>query len=138
MNISCAKPELISGVGYITAIDLPGRFETVALANVLEYIEKMWELLDRLRARVSPKRFLIRVPMIDRHWTAYSRRERGFPYFSDQTHFIEFTLECYIQEMQGTCFAVSSCGVKWGALYAEVVPVDISTVLAGTNEGHVS
>ncbi|KAB2891954.1 MAG: hypothetical protein F9K32_02160 [Desulfobulbaceae bacterium] len=138
MNISCVKPSLIPGFGDIAAIDLPCRFETVVLSSVLENIGKRVELLDRLRAKVFPKRFLIRVPMIDRDWTDCFRRLLGLPYFSDPTHFIEFTLECFIQEMQETRFAVSSCEVKWGALYAEVVPVDISTVLSGTNEGPVS
>lgn len=125
-------------VGDITTIDLPGRFETVVLSNVLEHIEKRRELLDRLRMKVSPKRFLIRIPMIDRDWMVYFRRELGLPYCSDPTHFIEYTLESFIQEMKEARLAVSSYEVKWGALYAEVVPVDISTVLAGTNEGHVS
>lgn len=138
MNISCPKPDLIYGVGDITKIDLPGRFETVVLSNVLEHIEKRLELLERLKTKVSPKRFLIRVPMIDRDWTVYFRRELGLPYFSDPTHFIEYTLESFVQEMQEARLAVSSYEVKWGELYAEVVPVDSRSVLAGTNEGPVS
>lgn len=138
MKISCAKPDLISGVKDIMTIELPGSFETVVLSNVLEHIENRRELLDRLRAKVSPKSFLIMVPMIDRDWIISFRRELGLPYFSDPTHFIEYTLESFIQEMQEARLAVSSYEVKWGELYTEVVSVGTSTVLAGTNEGTVS
>jgi 2-polyprenyl-3-methyl-5-hydroxy-6-metoxy-1,4-benzoquinol methylase len=131
-------PNLTYIVGDITTTDLPGRFETVVLSNVLEHIENRLELLHRLREKVSPKRFLIRVPMIDRDWMVYFRRELELPYFSDSTHFIEYTLESFLQEMKEARLEVSSYVVKWGELYAEAVPLDNGTAAAGTKVVPVS
>lgn len=76
--------------------------------------------------------------MIDRDWMFYFRRELGLPYFSDSTHFIEYTLEGFIQEMQETRLEVSSYEVKWEELYAEVVPLDNGIAAAGTKVEPVS
>lgn len=42
-------------VGDITKIDFPGKFETIVFSKVMAHIENRQELLDRLRAKVSPK-----------------------------------------------------------------------------------
>ncbi len=115
-------PRLTFIVGDICEIPLPEDVQTVVLSNVLEHIENRSDLLGRLIEKICPQRFLIRVPMLDRDWMVYFRQELGLPCFSDPTHFVEYTLEGFYLEMEEFGLAVASYEVKWGELYAEVIP----------------
>jgi SAM-dependent methyltransferase len=109
-------------LGDICEISLPEKVETVVLSNVLEHIENRNNLLRRLNQKLSPERFLIRVPMSNRDWTVSFRKELNLPCFNDPGHFTEYTLESFCQEMKAAGLVVNSSEVMWGELYAEVVP----------------
>ena len=117
------NPNLHFIVGDITDTVLPEDVETIVMSNVLEHIEKRQSLLDRLNRELSPRRFLIRVPMINRDWVVPFRIELGLPYFADPTHFIEYTREIFEDEMHQSGLEVVSYEVKWGEIYAEVIPI---------------
>jgi len=108
-------------LGDICEIALPHDVQTVVMSNVLEHIENRNDLLRRLKQKISPSRFLIRVPMSNRDWAVPFRKELDLPHFNDPTHFTEYTLQSFYQEMDMVGLTVTSCEVMWGELYAEVV-----------------
>lgn len=116
-------PNLTFIVGDIIDSTLPEKIETVVMSNVLEHIDRRQYLLSRLCEELAPRRFLIRVPMINRDWLVAFKMELGLSYFADPTHFIEYTQETFVEEMTLAGLTVASYEVKWGEIYAEVVSV---------------
>lgn len=110
-------------IGDITHNMVTEDIDTVVLSNVLEHIDNRCGLLRQLNESLQPQRFLIRVPMMNRDWLVYFRKELGLPYFSDPTHFIEYTVGSFNEEMDRAGLSVSEYEIKWGELYAEVVSV---------------
>lgn len=101
--------------------DLPREpFETIVLSNTLEHIEHRVEFLVSVQSRVRPRRWLIRVPMLDRDWRVPLRRELGMFYFSDATHFTEYTRESFEAEMEAAGLGVRHLQVNWGEIWVEV------------------
>jgi hypothetical protein len=64
---------------------------------------------------------LIRVPLIERDWLVSLKKEMGLNYFSDPTHYIEYTKESFDQEVTEAGLKVKSIQCKWGEIWAEVV-----------------
>jgi SAM-dependent methyltransferase len=96
------------------------RFDVIVLSNVLEHIEHRAEFLREVQARVSPSRWLIRVPMFNRDWRPPLRQELGLFAYSDPTHYTEYTRESFDAEMAGVGFQVRHLQVNWGEIWAEV------------------
>jgi SAM-dependent methyltransferase len=96
------------------------RYDAIVLSNVLEHIQDRVGFLMSLRKRCHPTRFLIRVPMIDRSWYVPMRRELGLPYFSDDTHCVEYTLDSFQLEMSAAGLGISHYQINWGEIWAEV------------------
>lgn len=94
----------------------------VTLSNVLEHIENRVSFIKKLMENIKwkdKKRFLIRVPMVDRDWVAVHKKNLGLDYRLDKTHFTEYTLESFgkeIEEIGG--LKIKSHSVKFGELYA--------------------
>lgn len=107
--------------GDALSYDFAEPVDTVVLSNVLEHIQDRPALLRRIQDSTRPKRWLIRVPWIDRHWMVPLCRELGLAYFSDVTHFTEYTLESFPEEMTAAGFKVTEFGTRWGEIWAEVV-----------------
>ncbi len=106
-------------------LDLPDeRFDVVVLSNVLEHIERRPDFLRRIVAKLHPQRLLIRVPMFDRNWHVPMRKELGLYYFSDPTHFTEYTSASFAREMEQAGLAILHQQVNWGELWAEVAVAD--------------
>ena len=99
-----------------------GSFETVMLSNVLEHIQDRLNFLERIRRHLGPRRLLIRVPMFNRDWRIPMRQELGLSYFSDPTHYIEYTRETFEREMREARLAVVHLQINWGEIWAEVRP----------------
>lgn len=97
-------------------------FDTVVMSNVLEHIEHRVDFLLRVIDKIHPKRFLIRVPMFNRDWRVPLRKELGLAYFSDPTHFTEYTQESFSQEMKGTNLRILHMEIRWGEIWAEAIP----------------
>ena len=103
--------------------DLPDEhFDVVVLSNVLEHIEDRVDLLRAIQRKVTPGRFLIRVPLFERDWRVALRKELGLFYFSDPTHYIEYTVESFKAEMRQAGLNVTELQVRWGEIWAEVAP----------------
>jgi SAM-dependent methyltransferase len=113
-------------VSYVEADALTwepdGPFDVVVLSNVLEHIAERTRLLRRWLDLAPGPRFLIRVPMFDRHWLVPVCRELGLPYFSDATHEIEYTEAAFREEMREAGLGVTHLQVNWGEIWAELVP----------------
>lgn len=102
-------------------VDLPeGPFDVIVFSNVLEHIDQRVTFLQKVQESVRPDRWLIRVPMIDRDWRVPLRQELGLPYFSDGTHFTEYTRESFCHEMSEAGLFVSELIINWGEIWAEV------------------
>jgi 2-polyprenyl-3-methyl-5-hydroxy-6-metoxy-1,4-benzoquinol methylase len=98
----------------------PGPFDVVIASNVLEHIDDRLRFLTTIQRQLAPRRWLIRVPMIDRDWRVPLRQELGLRHFSDPTHCTEYTRESFEREMAAAAFAVRHLQVNWGEIWAEV------------------
>lgn len=95
----------------------------VTLSNVLEHIEDRVGFLTALINKinwVSQPYFLIRVPMINRHWVVILKKQMDIDYRLDPTHFIEFTEETFVEEVHASGLKVIDLNIRWGEIYAKV------------------
>lgn len=98
-----------------------GKVDCITLSNVLEHIEDRIGFLTSLKNNVrfnNDPLFLIRVPMIDRHWVVILKKNLGVDYRLDETHFIEYTKESFFEEIKKCNLKVKNFEVKWGEIYA--------------------
>ena len=99
------------------------KIHCITLSNVLEHIEQrvvfLKSLLDKVNWIQEPL-FLIRVPMIDRHWVVFLKKNLGVDYRLDETHFIEYTKETFYDEIKQANLKVVQFDVRWGEIYAVV------------------
>jgi 2-polyprenyl-3-methyl-5-hydroxy-6-metoxy-1,4-benzoquinol methylase len=97
----------------------PPPCDVVVLSNVLEHIEHRRAFLQSLRARLEPRRVLVRLPLFERSWTVPMRRELGVRWMSDDTHFAELTQEGWVEELERAGLAVGHREVRWGEIWCE-------------------
>jgi hypothetical protein len=95
----------------------------VTLSNVLEHIEHRREFLEALVDRLpwakgARKRFLIRVPMLDREWVAVYKKEKDCEWRLDPTHYTEFTMAQLRDELAEAGIRIDSAEVRFGEAYA--------------------
>ena len=87
--------------------------------SMLEHIERRVEFLRDVQSRLSPSRWLIRVPMFDRDWRPSLRKELGLFAYSDPTHYTEYTVESFRAEMREAGLGIRHLQVNWGEIWAE-------------------
>ena len=95
--------------------------DCITLSNVLEHIDERVEFLVDLSKNIKwkdKKRFLIRVPMIDREWIVLYKKDLGLEYRLDDTHFIEYTFEEFENELKEANITIKSSFIKFGEIYA--------------------
>ena len=80
-------------------------FNTVVLSHILEHIENPTEFLRKFLG----KTLLICVPSQE-NWRAQLKKSLGISYFSDKTHFREYTRTMLQTELLQAGFAVSQIG----------------------------
>jgi 2-polyprenyl-3-methyl-5-hydroxy-6-metoxy-1,4-benzoquinol methylase len=97
-------------------------YSLVILSNVLEHLPGRPAFLKRVKEVVNPQRFLIRVPLFERDWRVPLKKEVGAEWRLDNTHEIEYTLETFASEMQDAGLTVEHLEVRWGEIWAELVP----------------
>ena len=107
-------------VGDVLSFLPDERFDTIVFSNVLEHIEHRVAFLRRVQDQLNPNRWLIRVPMINRDWRVPLRKELGITYFSDGTHYTEYTEEGFEQEMSDAEMRITHMQINWGEIWAEV------------------
>jgi 2-polyprenyl-3-methyl-5-hydroxy-6-metoxy-1,4-benzoquinol methylase len=98
----------------------PGPFETMVFSNVMEHLEERVAFLRTVQEHLAPRRWLIRVPMVNRHWMVPMRQELGMPHYSDPTHYTEYTRESFEQEVQAAGMHITHLQINWGEIWAEV------------------
>jgi SAM-dependent methyltransferase len=97
-------------------------FDVVVLSNILEHLTGRPEFLRRVAKTVHPSRILIRVPLFERDWQVPLKRELGVEWRLDETHETEYTLESFTEEMSEAGCRIRHQEVRWGEIWAEVVP----------------
>lgn len=109
--------ELVHGDAHTFEPSEP--FDTVVLSNVLEHIDDRVGLLRGLAERTGARRFLLRVPLLERDWTIPLRRELGLPWLADATHFTEYTVPQFEEELRAAGLEPTELTLRWGEIWAE-------------------
>ncbi len=105
--------------------DLPdGAFDVVILSNVLEHLPERPAFLLRVVEFTKPSRLLIRVPLFERDWRVPLKKELNVEWRLDSTHQVEYTLESFAAEQTAAGLGIAHQEVRWGEIWAEVVPND--------------
>ena len=94
------------------------QIDKIVLSNVLEHIADRKTFLDKLH-RIAPI-LLVRVPLITRDWLAVYKKEQGFEYRLDKTHFIEYRPEELKDELAKSSWEIESCQINWGEWWGVV------------------
>jgi len=105
-------------LGDATVYDFNQQFDKIVLSNVLEHIENRIEFLNKLH-RLSNV-ILIRVPMINRDWLAVYKKENGYEYRLDQTHFTEYTVKNLKNELNQAEWDLENYSIQFGELWGVV------------------
>lgn len=100
-----------------------GEIDTAVMSNVLEHIDGRVEFLREVQKKLTPKRWLLRVPMYERDWRVPLMDEVGVDYRQDITHFTEYTQESFQRELQEAGLEITYSEIRWGETWAEAVPV---------------
>lgn len=101
--------------GDATRYEFKRTFDAVVLSNVLEHIKERVVFLKKL-CQYS-KIFLIRVPMADRDWITLYKRELGVDYRLDKTHFVEYTFDSFVKEIERAGLRLESHRICYGEIY---------------------
>lgn len=109
-------PNLTFFQGDATSYSFSEPFDVIILSNVLEHIKDRVAFLRKLRA-VAPK-ILIRVPMITRDWLAVYKKNEGFEYRLDATHYIEYDVPTFMNEVAESGLTMRHHHINFGELYA--------------------
>lgn len=92
--------------------------DVVVLSNVLEHIEHRVDFLKHIK-RLAPT-FLIRVPMLNRDWITLYKKELGLEYRLDKTHFIEYTLATFRDELAPAGLRLELFSIQFGEIWAVI------------------
>jgi 2-polyprenyl-3-methyl-5-hydroxy-6-metoxy-1,4-benzoquinol methylase len=120
-NIKIAKekysaPNIEYIVGDATKYDFDQKFHVIILSNILEHIENRIGFLKKIR-KLAPK-ILIRVPMINRDWITLHKKELGVFYKLDKTHYVEYTLESFKDEIEKARYKIKNYSIQFGEIWA--------------------
>jgi len=130
-NIALAKKRFLrDNIEYIcgdilTLIDKnkglrQSAFTVIILSNVLEHIKDRIEFLKDLASQHPKAKFLIRVPMINRDWLTLYKKELGAEWRLDKTHFTEYTLESFKEELQKANLKIDKFSIQFGEIWAAI------------------
>ncbi len=115
-NLRFIKGDVFKDIPDMSSVDV------IVLSSVLEHLEGRIEFLRNLTARFKPKKFLIRVPTLERNHYVALKRELGLSPFLDKTHVLEYTTAIFAEEMDKSGLLINSCEIRWGDIWAECVP----------------
>jgi len=122
-NIEIARKKFsATNIKYIAGDalkNLPNeKFDVIILSNVLEHIENRIEFLNKIK-NLCPK-ILIRAPMINRDWITLYKKELGLEYKLDKTHFVEYTLESFQEEIATAGLKIKNYSIQFGEIWAAI------------------
>ncbi len=104
--------------GDATIFQFSKKFDEIVLSNVLEHIEKRVDFLNKISS--LSKTILIRVPMIDRDWLTPYKKEIGANWRLDNTHYIEYTLDSFQNELSQASLRIKSYSIQFGEIWAVI------------------
>jgi len=104
--------------GDASQFDFGEKFDVTILSNILEHIENRNAFL--LKVKDLATKFLIRVPMVNRDWLTYYKRELGVEYRLDLTHNIEYTMESLQEELEKAGLRIERASIQFGEIWAVV------------------
>ncbi len=104
--------------GDATKFKFKEKFDYIVLSNVLEHIEERNIFLSKIKN--LGKHFLIRVPMINRSWLSIYKKEIGLDYRLDKSHYIEYTLDTFKEEIESEGLKIVSYSIQFGEIWAKV------------------
>lgn len=112
------SPNLQYLVGDVTK-ELPDKkFDVIILSNVLEHIEDRQKFLKEIKKKTL--KILVRVPMINRDWTVLYKKKLGVEWRLDPTHFTEYTLESFKEEIANAGLQIQEFSIQFGEIWAVV------------------
>ncbi|OGZ03466.1 MAG: hypothetical protein A2430_01955 [Candidatus Liptonbacteria bacterium RIFOXYC1_FULL_36_8] len=119
-NISIAKeiyklPNLSFISADATLFPFKEKFNKIILSNVLEHIENRIDFLKKI-SNLSDI-ILLRVPLIERDWLAVYKKENGYNYLLDSTHYIEYTLKELKEEVDKSDWKIENFTIKFGEFW---------------------
>lgn len=119
INCSAIKDGRLKFIhGDATNYDFKDSFNKIILSNILEHIEDRIGFLNKIKG-LAPV-LLIRVPMINRDWITLYKKELCLEYRLDNSHFIEYTLESFIDELAVANLVIDSYSIQFGEIWARV------------------
>ncbi len=124
-NIQIAKerfshPRITYKVADALTLPYGEKFDLIVLSNVLEHLDNRPQFLKKLCEAFSPSRILVRVPLFERDWRVPLKEELGMDYRLDSTHFTEYTLESFSDEVSAAGLQITHQEVRWGEIWAVV------------------
>lgn len=111
-------PNITYILGDATTTRFDQAFDVVVLSNVLKHIERRVEFLEKIKPLAST--ILIRVPMINRDWITLYKKELGLDYRLDKTHFVEYTLDTFRDELALAGLSIQEHSIQFGEIWAVV------------------
>lgn len=102
--------------------DFKDSFDKIILSNILEHIEDRIGFLNKIKGLASV--LLIRVPMINRDWITLYKKELGLEYRLDNSHFIEYTLESFNNELANADLSLDFYSIQFGEIWTRVKKVE--------------
>jgi len=106
--------------GDVLTYNFEKRFDKIILSNVLEHIDHRVDFLTKLH-HISDV-VLLRVPLLDRDWLVVYKKNKGFEYRLDPTHFIEYTLNILKNELASSDWTIAEYSIQfgefWGVIYS--------------------
>ncbi|PLX21805.1 hypothetical protein C0584_01735 [Candidatus Parcubacteria bacterium] len=108
--------------GDATSFDFKDKFDSIVLSNVLEHIEDRIEFLKKLHQLSDI--ILIRVPMLDRDWLSVYKKENGYEYRLDNTHFVEYTTKLLKEELRVSSWRLKEYSIQFGEFWGVLINFD--------------
>jgi len=126
-NISIAQEKYVhQNIEYVAGDvlkALPGsKFDVVIMSNVLEHLPNRSTFLNNVTESTGARRLLLRVPLFERDWRVPLKKELGMEWRLDKTHYTEYTIEQFEQEMKDAKLNIKHQEIRWGEIWAEVEP----------------
>ncbi len=104
--------------GDIICWSFKQKFDVIILSNVLEHIEDRIKLFKKIEE--LGRKFLIRLPMINRNWVVLYKKELGIEYRLDKTHYIEYTFDKFKKETEEAGLKITRYSIQFGEIWAVV------------------
>lgn len=106
--------------GDATQYTFDASFDAVVMSNVLEHIEDRVGILKMIKEHIRPTKIIIRVPLYERDWRVPLKEELGIEHRLDPTHYTEYTLDSYQEEIQAAGLHIDHLEVRWGEIWSIV------------------